>query len=97
MAMLFAATYPGRTIALIASGCSPRYAWAADFPWGEKPEQFEEYLADNRERWGTNGWAADQLRAWAAPSLADDPLAIEAFATFVRLGRARARRRRSNG
>ena len=64
-----------------------RFAWAGDFPWGYyREEEFEDYLADNRERWGTNEWAADQLRDWAAPSLADDPAAINAFATYVRLG-----------
>ena len=34
MAMLFAATYPGRTIALVAYGETPRYAWAPRLPVG---------------------------------------------------------------
>jgi class 3 adenylate cyclase/pimeloyl-ACP methyl ester carboxylesterase len=86
MAMLFAATYPERTIALIAYGETPRYAWAPDFPWGDTDERLDEWIADDRARWGTNAWAADELRSWAAPSLADDQAEVEFFATLVRMG-----------
>src|SRR5205807_1446678 len=34
MSILFAATYPERTAALIVRSCSPRTMWAPDFPWG---------------------------------------------------------------
>ena len=51
MAMLFAATYPGRTIALVAYGETPRYAWAPDFPWGQIDEELEAEIA-MRERVG---------------------------------------------
>ncbi len=51
MAMLFAATYPERTVALVAYGETPRYAWAPDFPWGETDEQMEAVIADDRARW----------------------------------------------
>ena len=86
MAMLFAATYPERTVALIAYGATPRYAWAPDFPWGDTDEQFEAEVADDRARWGTSAWAADGLRSWAAPSLADDEREVAFIATSVRMG-----------
>ncbi len=86
MAMLFAATYPERTVALIAYGATPRYAWAPDFPWGDTDEQFEAEVADDRARWGTSAWAADGLRSWMAPSLADDEREIAFIATLVRMG-----------
>jgi class 3 adenylate cyclase/pimeloyl-ACP methyl ester carboxylesterase len=86
MAMLFAATYPERTVALIAYGETPRFAWAPDFPWGDTDEQLEELIADDRARWGTYDWANDGLRTWAAPSLVDDPSEVEFFATLVRMG-----------
>jgi class 3 adenylate cyclase len=86
MAMLFAATYPERTIALVAYGETPRFAWAPDFPWGDTDEQLEAYIADARTRWGTKELATDWLREWASPSLADDPIEVEWFATLGRLG-----------
>ena len=39
---LFAATYPGRTKALILNNTGPRTAWAPDYPWGMTPEEFED-------------------------------------------------------
>ena len=68
MAMLFAATYPERTIALIAYGETPRYAWAPDFPRGDTDEELERSIADDRARWGTNRWADDELRGVASAS-----------------------------
>jgi class 3 adenylate cyclase/pimeloyl-ACP methyl ester carboxylesterase len=86
MAMLFAATYPERTIALIAYGETPRYAWAPDFPWGDTDEELEAGIADARDRWGTRDLAAEDLRTWFAPSLADDEREIEFFAKICRQG-----------
>lgn len=62
MAMLFAATYPERTIALIPFGETPRYAWAPDFPWGDTDEQLERNIAEDRARWGTYDWAKEEMR-----------------------------------
>ena len=86
MSILFAATYPERTVALIVSGASARYAWAPDYPGGLQEEDNDAYLEDARLRWGTREMAAEELRAWVAPSLADDPETIEWFATFMRVG-----------
>ena len=86
MSILFAATHPERTIALILSGVSPRYAWAPDYPGGLEDEGNDAYLEDVRTRWGTREMAADELEAWVAPSLASDPATIEWFATFMRMG-----------
>jgi pimeloyl-ACP methyl ester carboxylesterase len=35
MAVVFAATYPERTFALVLYGATPRYTWAPDFPLGQ--------------------------------------------------------------
>ena len=86
MSILFAATYPERTIALIAYGASPRYAWAPDYPGGHTEEQLEAYLVHLPDRWGTREMAAQELADWAAPSLADDPSVVEWFAAFMRMG-----------
>ncbi len=86
MSILFAASYPERTIALVLSGASARYAWAPDYPGGDKEEENDAYIEDVRARWGTREMAADELGSWAAPSLAEDPATIEWFATFMRVG-----------
>ena len=52
LAMLFAATYPERTVALVTFGCFARRVWSEDYPWaptGETREQ--EYELVERE-WG---------------------------------------------
>jgi len=40
MAILFAATYPERTAALVVRSAIPRRMWAPDYPWGSTEEQF---------------------------------------------------------
>lgn len=41
MALLFAATYPERTAALVLRSGFPRRMWAADYPWGRTEEEYE--------------------------------------------------------
>ena len=86
MSMLFAATYPERTVALIMSGASARYAWAPDYPGGIHEEENNAYLEEVRTGWGTREMAAEELESWAAPGQATDPAAIEWFATIMRVG-----------
>jgi class 3 adenylate cyclase len=55
MSMLFAATYPERTRALILCGAEVKEETTEDWPWGESTRvEFEEYMQiDNvLERWG---------------------------------------------
>jgi pimeloyl-ACP methyl ester carboxylesterase len=55
---LFAATYPGRTKALILNNTGPRVAWAPDYPWGMTPDAFDAELKDTETFAGagfTNG------------------------------------------
>jgi len=39
MSLLFAATYPKRTTALVSLGLVARLLWAPDYPWGKKDEE----------------------------------------------------------
>jgi pimeloyl-ACP methyl ester carboxylesterase len=67
MSLLFAATYPDRTSALVLWGSWPRVLWAPDYPWGITPEQLETLGSYMESRWGTGaGWSA-----WM-PSLGHD-------------------------
>jgi class 3 adenylate cyclase len=42
MSLLFAATYPQRTIALALFRAKPRYVWAPDFPWAPTADSYEQ-------------------------------------------------------
>ena len=69
MCVLFAATYPERTSALILGASYPRRKWAPDYPWGLDEQAQERILASYETRWGTDDSFA--VRS-VAPSLADD-------------------------
>jgi hypothetical protein len=44
MSVLFAATHPKRTSALILYGAMARPAWAPDYPWGTRDEDHSTVL-----------------------------------------------------
>ncbi|WP_245277977.1 alpha/beta hydrolase [Rhizobium leguminosarum] len=75
MCMLFAATYPERTAALILHGAYARGLWSPDYPWGRTREELEEELLAIERDWGR---PADLGRA--APSLIDNMVEREWFA-----------------
>jgi class 3 adenylate cyclase len=82
---MFAATYPERTIGLVAYGAAARNLWAPDYPWGQPDEEYDAEIAEVERGWGTKELA----RSWATsvmPSLADDDEEVEAFATWMRSG-----------
>lgn len=67
MSVLFAATYPERTTALILYGTYAKGSWAEDYPWMLTREQYEKWLATVPQTWGD----PESLRYWA-PTVADD-------------------------
>jgi pimeloyl-ACP methyl ester carboxylesterase len=67
MSIVFAATYPQRTSALILFGSFDRFAWAPDNPWGMTDEQLAASLKSREETWG-QGNLIDRFM----PSLAGD-------------------------
>jgi pimeloyl-ACP methyl ester carboxylesterase len=80
--MLFAATFPERTSALVL--CAPFVvrAWAPDVPWGITPEVRDRGLASVDRNWGREPMG---LRVFA-PSLAADPAFIEWYLRALRAG-----------
>jgi pimeloyl-ACP methyl ester carboxylesterase len=52
MALLFAATYPDRTAALVLRSAFPRRIWAPDYPWGRTEEEYEREVAGALEIFG---------------------------------------------
>ena len=82
MAMLFAATYPERTIALILYGTEADYTWSeSDNPVLNEGDKYLEYIDRN---WGTIEHAREEIRTWGAPSHADDDRLAEWLATYLR-------------
>jgi len=56
MSLLFAATYPERTAALVLRSAYPRTMWAPDYPWGAADDDLDlgrEFIG----LWGTDAWA----------------------------------------
>lgn len=79
MSVLFAATYPQRTSALILYGTYARRMWAPDFPWGRAEVELAAILERMERDWGRDL----DLDLWA-PSIAKDPDARRAVATYCR-------------
>jgi pimeloyl-ACP methyl ester carboxylesterase len=80
MSMVFAATYPERTIALLL------YGTQADFTI-RQPEYKEDpatYLRRTEERWGTLDFARGEIAGWGAPGHESDERLVEWFASYMR-------------
>jgi class 3 adenylate cyclase len=59
---LFAASHPERTVALVLCNTRPRVAWAPDYPWGMREDEFERESADIDRCWGTRDRAEREAR-----------------------------------
>ena len=79
MSILFSATYPERTTALIIYGSYARRLRAPDHPYGMSPEEFDAFIQRLEREWG--GPAAMDM---FVPSMANDPAAREGFANYLR-------------
>ncbi len=82
---LFAATYPERTIALIAYGATARTAWATDYPFGMSPEEYASEIADIERGWGTRELVEDWM-PYVFPDRVGDEETIEQFGSWMRSG-----------
>lgn len=80
MCMLFAATYPDRTSALVLWGAMARSTAADDYPWAP-PKQA---LLEANEELVSPLWGQGATIEIFSPSLADDPRAREFQARFER-------------
>jgi class 3 adenylate cyclase/dienelactone hydrolase len=57
MSMLFAATYPERTIALAIFGSTAKRLWSPDYPWAPTWEQRLAVFAETERHWTTMDWS----------------------------------------
>ncbi|MBR0719472.1 adenylate/guanylate cyclase domain-containing protein [Bradyrhizobium liaoningense] len=81
MSLLYAATYPERTSALVLYGCYAKRSWSPDYPFGWKDEQWTRVLDNFRHHWGTPQGVSATM--WA-PSIAGDAHAQEDMAAYFR-------------
>ena len=81
MSLLYAATYPERTAALVLCGTYARRSWAPDYTFGWTDAQWSTLLNDIEQHWGTTD--AMSLLMWA-PSLAGNKHALEQVAAYFR-------------
>ena len=82
MSMLFAATYPERTSALVLYGTFARLLRSPDYPQGVPPELFAALLELVESSWGTGTLSTDYF----APSRAADAAFRDSWARFERVG-----------
>jgi pimeloyl-ACP methyl ester carboxylesterase len=80
MALLFAATYPERTSALVLVDPCERFGWAPDYPWGMPADRLPGDLEQLRTSWGGGGGTMNFL----APGLLGDPVLRENFGRYER-------------
>lgn len=81
MAIMFAATYPQRTQALILYGTYARMMRDTDYPWGF-PMEVEQKMVRNIEQ----GWGGPWSTPFYAPSMVNDIRFTEWWAAYLRLG-----------
>lgn len=79
MCMLFAATYPERTAALVLHGSFAKGIWSEDYPWAKTPQEVQRDIAVLERDWGE---PADLSNG--APSLMNDAFEREWFAAYLR-------------
>src|SRR5262245_12899039 len=60
IALLFAATYPERTSALVLYDPTARGLWAPDYPWASTEDEWRAELRAIRERWGDRRYLVER-------------------------------------
>jgi len=80
MCILFSATFPERTSALVLVGCYAKRSRTDDYPWAPDPVERERDIAEIERTWGR----VDPTPA-LAPSLADDQAFRDWVSRYLRL------------
>ena len=81
MSMLFAATYPERTRALVLYGTFARGAWAPGYPWMPTRAESEREIDDDVRTWGT----PEGARWYVHADDAENPEVLRARAAHMRV------------
>jgi len=81
MSILFAASHPQRTIALVIFGSYAKRSWAEDYTFGWQEERWNAVLSNMERNWGTPKGV--DLEMWA-PSIAHDAERATKSAAYFR-------------
>lgn len=79
MCVLFAATFPERTSALVMYGSYAKRIWARDYPWAPTPQVRQKFFDAIQE-----GWGGVVDLATLAPTATDDARFREWWAAYLR-------------
>src|SRR6188474_2868844 len=66
MSILFAATYPERTAALVVRSAFPRRMWSPDYPWGRTEDEYEREVERELRIFGPREQARESVRGLGA-------------------------------
>ena len=83
IALLFAATYPERTRALVLYDPTARGLWASDYPWAMGNEEWRRELREIGQRWGDREYLSERIFR-LAPSRAGDEAFVDWFVWYMR-------------
>jgi len=84
MSMVFAATYPERTLALMLLGAPAKARRSSDYPWGLPEEWIDQDMAKMEAGWGLE--YARQIVPELDPSVGADQRFIDWYARYLRRG-----------
>jgi pimeloyl-ACP methyl ester carboxylesterase len=82
MSVLFAATYPERTAALVLRSALARTLWAPDYPWGRTEDEYEREIERELRVYGPRDQALEATRSLGR----FDDEELEAFVDYLRYG-----------
>ena len=94
MCLLFAATYPERTLGLVLYNPVAKGTWAPDYPWAPDAEEWRQIVEDTAAGWGTYA-AAERHVGEMASTYAGDGESLPAKPGFFGFQPARGQRGRS--
>jgi class 3 adenylate cyclase len=84
LGMLMSASHPERTSALITYGTAATGMKSADYPWQWSAQEWEPYLEDMAERWGTPGYM-DEMLEWVWPTAQGDEVVRRWWPRYCRM------------
>jgi len=82
MSLLFAATYPERTAALVIRSAFPRRMWAPDYPWGRTEEEYEREVERALQIFGPREQALEAVAGLGR----FEPAEADSFLRLLRFG-----------
>ncbi len=85
LSILYAASYPQKTVALILWGGQARSLWAPDYPWAKTRDEWERDILRDEDEWGSDPHI-ERMIATLAPSRTGDPVFKRWISRRIRYG-----------